>query len=200
MKIIITEDQFKRLQENDNDMRRKKSLIISMYDDGMGLIDIKKYTGLSIEEVVFLLKDYIKVDINDAKMLSFYLWKYVLVGDFFDGYKVFDDGSKIQLHIESISGSISFTYRINHNYLKDVKGFATLAWNNEMQFPIEVTELIHKDDDNDVVEDLLVDDEIFNDPEFRKIKTLSDYIDFLNKKYMIYIKDNVDKYIRLYFD
>ena len=200
MKIIITESQYRILQENDNDMRRKKSLIISMYDDGMTLMDIQKYTGISIEEVVFLLKDYIKVDINDAKMLSHYLWKYVLAGDFFDKRKVFDDGSKIQLRIESISGSISFTYRINHDYLKDVKGFATLAWNDEMQFPIEVTELIHKDDEYESDEKLLVGDEIFNDPEFRKIKTLSDYIDFLNKKYMIYIKDNVDKYVILYFD
>ena len=67
MKIIITEDQFKRLQENDNDMRRKKLLIISMYDDGMGLMDIQNYTGLPREVVVFLLKDYIKVDINTNK-------------------------------------------------------------------------------------------------------------------------------------
>jgi hypothetical protein len=196
MKIIITEEQFNQLQENDNDMQRKKSLIISMYDDGMDLMDIQNYTGLPKESVVFLLKDHIKVDINDAKMLSKYFWWYVLVGDIFDKKKVFDDGSKILLHIESISGSISFTYRVNHDYLKDVRGFATIAWNNQREFPIEVTELIHKDDEYESDEKLLVGDEIFNDPEFRKIKTLSDYIDFLNKKYMLYIKDNVDNYIK----
>ena len=196
MKIIITEDQFKQLQENDNDMQRKKSLIISMYDDGLDLMDIQNYTGLSKEMVVFLLKDHIKLDINDAKMLSDYFWWYVLVGDIFDKQKVFDDGSKIQLFIESITRSISFTYRVNHEYLKDVKGFATIAWNDQKEFPIEVTELTHKDDDYESDQKLLIGDEIFNDPEFRKIKTLSDYIDFLNKKYMIYIKDNVDNYIK----
>ena len=195
MKIIITEDQFKQLQENDNDMQRKKSLIISMYDDGMDLMDIQNCTGLSKEMVVFLLKDHIKLDINDTKMLSDYFWWYVLVGDIFDKQKVFDDGSKIQLFIESMSRSISFTYRVNHKYLKDVKGFATIAWNDQKEFPIEVTELTHKDDDYESDQKLLIGDEIFNEPEFKEIKTLSDYIDFLNKKYMIYIKDNVDNYM-----
>lgn len=167
-----------------------------MYDDGMDLMDIQNYTGLSKEMVVFLLKDHIKLDINDTKMLSDYFWWYVLVGDIFDKQKVFDDGSKIQLFIESMSRSISFTYRVNHKYLKDVKGFATIAWNDQKEFPIEVTELTHKDDDYESDQKLLIGDEIFNEPEFKEIKTLSDYIDFLNKKYMIYIKDNVDNYIK----
>lgn len=196
MKIIITEEQHKQLQENDNNLQRKKSLIISMHDDGMTLMEIQSYTGLSKELLVFLLMDHIKVDINDAKMLTYYLWKYVLAGDFFDKQKLFDDGSKIQLRIESISGSIAFTYRVNHDFLKDVIGFATLAWNDEMQFPIEITEVMHKDDEYESDDKLLVGDEIFNDPEFIKITTLSDYIDFLNKKYMIYIKNNVDNYIK----
>ena len=42
--------------------------------------------------------------------------------------------------------------------------------------------------------------EIFNEPEFRRIKTLSDYINFLNKRYFIYIKDEVDEYLKTHFD
>jgi hypothetical protein len=42
--------------------------------------------------------------------------------------------------------------------------------------------------------------EIFNEPEFRRIKTLSDYIDFLNKRYFLYIKDEVDEYLKTHFD
>ena len=42
MKIIVTEDQFKLLQENDNNFIKTKSVIDSMCDQGMEISDIKK--------------------------------------------------------------------------------------------------------------------------------------------------------------
>ena len=78
MKIVITEKQLKKLQESNNDLKKTKELVLSMYDEGIDIIDIGKYTSLSREILIFLLKDHIKVDINDTQMLHDYFWEYVL--------------------------------------------------------------------------------------------------------------------------
>jgi hypothetical protein len=201
VKIIITESQYRILQENDNDMRRKKSLIISMYDDGMTLIDIQKYTGLSIEEVVFLLKDRVKVDINDTQMLHDYLWDYVLPSDIFNRKKVFDDGTKLEVFADYMSLSLQFTYIANHEHIRKVIGYATFVWDANKVFPIDIQEVIFHDDEYENVDKHLgLFEEAFKGPDFLKIKTLSDYIEFLNKSYFTDIKYEVDKYLIMDFD
>ena len=41
MKIVITEDQFKTLQESDRDFKKTKSLVVSMYNNTKDIEEIK---------------------------------------------------------------------------------------------------------------------------------------------------------------
>ena len=75
MKIIITEEQFKLLQETDNDFNKTKTLVTGMWADGMEIKDIVMFTSLSYEQVLFLLKDSdMEIDCEGAeeiiKMIS----------------------------------------------------------------------------------------------------------------------------------
>lgn len=201
MKIVITEEQLKKLQESDNDLKKTKKLVLSMYDEGMDTKDIGKYTNLPLEMIVFLLKDHVKVDINDTQMLHDYFWDYVLLTDMFDRKKVFDDGTQIKLFADFMSASIQFTYIPNHEYIREAIGYATFVWDATRIFPIDLQEVAYHDDEYEMVERHLGNfTEIFNEPEFRRIKTLSDYINFLNKRYFLYIKDEVDEYLKTHFD
>jgi hypothetical protein len=201
VKIVITEKQLKKLQESDNDLQKTKELVFSMYDDGMDINDIQKYTNLPKQALIFLLKDHVKVDINDTQMLHDYFWGYVLLTDMFDRKKVFDDGTQIKLFADFMSASIQFTYIANHEYIREAIGYATFVWDATRIFPIDLQEVVYNHDEYEMVERHLGNfTEIFNEPEFRRIKTLSDYINFLNKRYFIYIKDEVDEYLKTHFD
>ena len=201
MKIVITEEQFKKLQESDDDLQRTKELVFSMYDDGMDINDIQKYTNLSRQPLIFLLKDRVKVNVKDIHNLHDYLWDYVLPSDMFDRKRFFEDGTKLQIFPDYMSASLQYTYTPNHEHIREVIGYATFVWDASKIFPIDVEEVIFHDDEYENVEkNLGFFREIFNEPEFRRIKTLSDYIEFFNKRYSDIIKYEVDKYIEKHFD
>ena len=201
MKIIITEDQFNKLQESDNDLQKTKELVFYMYDDGMDINDIQKYTNLLLQALIFLLKDHVKVDINDTQMLHDYLWDYVLPSDIFNRKKVFDDGTKLEVFADYMSLSLQFKYIANHEHIREVIGYATFVWDANKVFPIDIQEVIFHDDEYENVDKHLgLFKETFKGPDFLKIKTLSDYIEFLNKTYLTDIKYEVDKYLIMDFD
>ncbi len=55
MKIIITEEQFNFLFESN--FEKNSRLVYKMWNDGMEFNEISDYTGLSLEQIIFLLKD-----------------------------------------------------------------------------------------------------------------------------------------------
>jgi hypothetical protein len=100
-----------------------------------------------------------------------------------------------------MSLSLQFTYIANHEYIREVIGYATFVWDATRIFPIDLQEVVYNHDEYEMVERHLGNfTEIFNEPEFRRIKTLSDYIEFFNKRYSDIIKYEVDKYIEKHFD
>jgi hypothetical protein len=201
VKIVITEKQLKKLQESDDDLQKTKELVFSMYDDGMDINDIEKYTNLSLQALIFLLKDRVKVNVKDIHNLHDYLWDYVLPSDISDRKRFFEDGTKLQIFPDYISASLQFTYIPNHEYIKEVIGYATFAWDASKIFPIDVEEVIFDNDEYIRPESSLgLFKNVFNEPYFLEIKTLSDYIEFFNKRYFDIIKYEVDKYIEKYFD
>ena len=201
MKIVITEEQLKKLQESDDDLQRTKELVFSMYDDGMDINDIQKYTNLSLQALIFLLKDRVKVNINDIHILHDYLWDYVLPSDIFDRKRFFEDGTKLQIFPDYMSASLQYTYTPNHEHIREVIGYATFAWDASKIFPIDIQEVVFHDDEYENVEkNLGLFKNVFKEPDFLKIKTLSDYIEFFNKRCSDIIKYEVDKYIKTHFD
>lgn len=200
MKIVITEEQLKKLQESDDDLQRTKELVFSMYDDGMDINDIEKYTNLSLRPLIFLLKDHVKVDVNNTQMLHDYLWDYVLPSDMFDRKRFFEDGTKLQIFPDYMALSLQFTYVPNHEYIREAMGYATFTWDATRIFPIDIQEVVFHDDEYENVEkNLGLFKNVFKEPDFLKIKTLSDYIEFFNKRYFDIIKYEVDKYIGDWF-
>jgi len=120
---------------------------------------------------------------------------------FFDRKRFFEDGTKLQIFPDYMSASLQYTYTPNHEHIREVIGYATFVWDASKIFPIDVEEVIFHDDEYENVEkNLGFFREIFNEPEFRRIKTLSDYIEFFNKRYSDIIKYEVDKYIEKHFD
>ena len=201
MKIVITEEQLKKLQESDDDLQKTKELVFSMYDDGMDINDIQKYTNLSLQALIFLLKDRVKVNINDIHILHDYLWDYVLPSDIFDRKRFFEDGTKLQIFPDYMSASLQYTYTPNHEHIREVIGYATFAWDASKIFPIDIQEVVFHDDEYENVEkNLGLFKNVFKEPDFLKIKTLSDYIEFFNKRCSDIIKYEVDKYIKTHFD
>jgi hypothetical protein len=57
MKIIITEEQFNKLQDSDKEFNKTKKLVNSMFDQGYDVDDILKITGLDKDAVIVLLYD-----------------------------------------------------------------------------------------------------------------------------------------------
>ena len=55
MKIIITESQYNTLFESN--FEKNSRLIYKMWNDGMDFYEISDYTGLDLEQIIFLLKD-----------------------------------------------------------------------------------------------------------------------------------------------
>jgi hypothetical protein len=201
VKIVITEEQLKKLQESDDDLQKTKELVFSMYDDGMDINDIQKYTNLSLQALIFLLKDRVKVNINDIHILHDYLWDYVLPSDIFDRKRFFEDGTKLQIFPDYMSASLQYTYTPNHEHIREVIGYATFAWDASKIFPIDIQEVVFHDDEYENVEkNLGLFKNVFKEPDFLKIKTLSDYIEFFNKRCSDIIKYEVDKYIKTHFD
>lgn len=83
MKIIITEEQFKLLQETNNDFNKTKTLLSSMIDQGMDFEDIERLTGLSSDIIILCLKDKKIIDFEKTNkfcdeihtLLYKYLWR-----------------------------------------------------------------------------------------------------------------------------
>lgn len=112
MKIIITEEQFKTLQESDNDFKKTKSLLLSMIEKDYSVDDIKKLTGLGYDIIILCLKDekIIKEKGNCKEIHDFlynYLWTHT---DLINKKYFYDDGSKIYLDFDTMSGSVDFDY------------------------------------------------------------------------------------------
>ncbi len=74
MKIIISESQYSKLFESNYE--KHSNLIYKMWDDGMDFYEISDLTGLSIEQIIFLLKDK-EIHIDCGLAGAFILYKVI---------------------------------------------------------------------------------------------------------------------------
>lgn len=196
MKIIITESQL-------------KNIIKKMYDDGFNIHEIQNYTGKELNEITNTLKNHIKVDPKNIGQLYDLLWDIILPSGLMEKQKTFDDQTKIELDVDYLSGAIVFDYfskkeknivLFNHNIrTKRIYGWATILWDGEKHLPIDIDEIVNADlATGHIVHGNFTknSNKIFDEKDFIKIKTLGDYIDFLNKHYINYIKIAIDNFIK----
>ena len=198
MKIIITEDQFNKLQESDKEFKKTKKLVNSMFDQGYDIDDILKLTGLDKDAVIVLLYDreVIQDEIDECPDKYQYLYYKLFRGgsDLINKDRYFEDGSSIEITFEYFSGTIDFEYK-SEGY--KLIGYATLMWDAEPKLPVDITTFYDIDDteyDVDGSEYSSVD--LRTDEKFNNIKTFRQLVDYFNNDYYIMLKEELDPLLK----
>jgi hypothetical protein len=198
MKIIITEDQFNKLQESDKEFNKTKKLVNSMFDQGYDVDDILKITGLDKDAVIVLLYDreVIQDEIEDCQNKHDYLYYTLFRGDsgLINKDRYFEDGSSIEITFDRFSGTIDVHYKSEGYHLM---GYATLMWDAEPKLPIDLTYFVDLDEtdyDIDGYYSSMVD--LKTDSKFNNIKTLRQLVDYFNNDYYIMLKEELDPLLK----
>jgi hypothetical protein len=195
----LTKENFSLLQENDKDFNKTKSLITSMFEQDYTIDDIKKITGLSYDIIILCLKN--KKVIKDPgncieihEMLYNYLW----YTDFIEKNHIYDDGSEIDLDLDSMSRSLSYDFYSNEG--NRLYGYATLLWDGDCDWPLDGEEFTWGEKSPFIYNEYYgnVDFYIETYDEFNKIETLQDIINFFNKYYFKFIKKPIEHLIERY--
>jgi len=195
MKIIVTEDQFKLLQENDNNFIKTKSVIASMYDQGMEISDIKKYTGLDYDVIILCLKDKKIISGGDCEEIYEILYHYLFRSEFIIKDHKYSDGSTITI---SVDGDSTMDFKYTATDGDQVYGYGTFLWAGDCNWPLDVDYFksgYDRIDDPKFYGD--VDWSLYND-EFIKIETMDDIINFFNNHYFELIKSPIDMLVEQY--
>lgn len=198
MKIIITEDQFNKLQESDKEFNKTKKLVNSMFDQGYDVDDILKITGLDKDAVIVLLYDreVIQDEIDECPDKYQYLYYTLFRGGsgLINRDRYFEDGSSVEITFERFSGTIDFEYK-SEGY--KLIGYATLMWDAEPKLPVDITafyDIDRTDYDVDGSEHSSVD--LRTDEKFNNIRTLRQLVDYFNNDYYIMLKEELDPLLK----
>jgi hypothetical protein len=173
MKIIITEEQFKLLQETDNDFNKTKTLVTGMWADGMEIKDIVMFTSLSYEQVLFLLKDSdMEIDCGSAEEIIRLIFLHTNLIE----KKIHKDDFDLNFSYDSLAGSVQFQY-INNGF--SLEGFSTPYWNGECYTPVDGSYAYYEDGKGYDEYDGL--DLKFNNPKY--FHSIGELIDWFNSEY-----------------
>ncbi len=175
MKIIITESQYNFLLENS--FEKNSKLLYKMWDDGMEFNEISDYTGLSLEQIIFYLKDKkMPIDCSFAYQLVGILFRLKMVNE---KYTFDNDKKEIFFKWDRMAGAVDFEYN-DKTFL--LNGFATPYWNGECRTPV----------DGSYFEDKTYEDRYYDaydnlglttDYTPESFDSISELIDFLNNDY-----------------
>ena len=185
MKIIITEDQFKTLQESDRDFKKTKSLVVSMYNNTKDIEEIKRYTSLEEDVILLCLMDEkVFEKVGKCGVIGDFFYEYVFPTDFIEKSYSYDDGSEIKIYYDRMDGTINFSYFSKNG--DKLYGYATFLWDGMCKLPIDVSSFISEG--NEIYENKGIYDAWSPDKEFRSIETIRQLIDYFNKYYFKLLK------------
>lgn len=193
MKIIITEEQFNKLQESNIDFNKTKTLINTMYDAGQSIDDILNYTGLDKGVVIISLYDREMINDKKTEYEDKYSFLYGLIWNsgLIDKEHNYEDGSRVSITKDSWSGALDFNYRSKEGYV--LSGMATLMWDSENGLPIDISYLYDLDGtEYDVDGNVSSVRDLKNDNKLNNIKTLRQLIDYFNNDYYVMLKEELN--------
>jgi hypothetical protein len=195
MKIIITEEQFNKLQDSDKDFNKTKKLVNSMFDQGYSIDDILKLTGLDKDAVIVLLYDreVINDEIEDCQNKHDYLYELLWDSDLIEKEYFYEDGAVVTISKNHWIGGIDFGY-VSEGY--KLIGYATLMWNAEPFLPVDISTFYDIDETEYDVdgENSMVN--LKTDSKFNNIKTLRQLVDYFNNDYYIMLKEKLDALLK----
>jgi hypothetical protein len=191
MKIIITEEQFNTLLESN--FEKKSNLIYKMWNDGMEFNEISDYTGLSLEQIIFPLKDKeIHIDCGLAYKLVGLLFRTDLVNK---KHSFEDMGADIEFSWDGFGGYIVFTYN-DTDYM--LNGYATPYWDGNCRTPVEGEYFEGKH--YPVSYDDYVSQGLTTSYTPKSFESISELIDFLNNEYPKLLINPIKKLLKYYKD
>lgn len=184
MKFIISEEQSSLPEVN----RRLKKFIISKYNEGWNIPDMKKYFGLSNKILIDLLLDQPIKFAGMEKCELFYDLLYKFLLEELKHVHQYPDLTRISTYWDSLSGSMQFSYG---NKSDNVNGYATMFWDGGCYLPINTQDRYAEkmEDYVDFEHDITVN---LDDNDLKKIKTIGDLINFYNTEYFRIIKQEMD--------
>jgi len=191
MKIIITEKQFNFLFESN--FEKNSRLIYKMYNDGMDFKEISELTGLSLEQIIFLLKDKkMHINCDFAEKLVRILFNYTdLVNK---KHSFFNDGTvDLVLNWDTFIGCITFEY-YNPDYM--LSGFATPYWIGECRTPVEGG--YFEDRESGDYYDMYDNQGFQTSYTPKSFESISELIDFLNNEYPKLLIEPIEELIHYY--
>jgi len=196
MKIIITEDQFNKLQDSDKEFNKTKKLVNSMFDQGYDVDDILKITGLDKGAVIVLLYDreVINDEIEDCQNKHDYLYGLLWDSGLIEKVYSYEDETVVTINKDTWTGSLDFGY-VSEGY--KMNGMATLMWNAEPKLPVDITtfyDIDRTEYDVDASEYSSVD--LRTDDKFNNIKTFRQLVDYFNNDYYIMLKEELDPLLK----
>jgi hypothetical protein len=117
MKIILSESQYKNLFESKEE--KKSDLLYSMWVEGMSMDDIKDYTGMNIQQIIYYLKNK-EMDI-DCKFAEDLVITLMFNTDFINKNYNFNDGQMfLNLNWGGSGGSVAFEFN-DKDYFENKK-------------------------------------------------------------------------------
>jgi hypothetical protein len=189
MKIIITESQYNILFESN--FEKNSNLVYKMWNNGMDFYEISDYTGLDLEQIIFLLKDKeIYIDCGLAYKLVGLLFRTDLVNK---KHSFEETGADIEFSWDGFGGYSVFTYN-NTDYI--LIGFATPYWDGNCRTPVDGSYFEDKDygdsyDDYD-------SQGLTTSYTPKSFESISELIDFLNNEYPKLLIDPIKELIHYY--
>jgi hypothetical protein len=191
MKIIITEEQFNFIFESN--FEKNSNLVYKMWNDGMDFYEISDYTGLDLEQIIFLLKDKeIHIDCGLAYKLVGLLFRTDLVNK---KHSFEDIRAEIELNWDGFGGSIDFKFN-DKNYR--LMGMATPYWDGNCSTPVDGSYFEVKSSGD--YYDKYVNSRIRTDYTPSKFNSIQELIDFLNNEYPKLLIDPIKKLLKYYKD
>jgi hypothetical protein len=175
MKIILSESQYKNLFESKEE--KKSDLLYSMWVEGMSMDDIKDYTGMNIQQIIYYLKNK-EMDI-DCKFAEDLVITLMFNTDFINKNYNFNDGQMfLNLNWGGSGGSVAFEFNDKEYKLT---GWATPYWGGDCDTPVESNYFENKKTDEYADEYGSTGNRIENTPS--SFNSIQELIDFLNNDY-----------------
>ena len=190
MKIIITESQYNFLLENS--FEKNSKLLYKMWDDGMEFNEISDYTGLSLEQIIFYLKDKkMPIDCSFAYQLVGILFRLKMVNE---KYTFDNDKKEIFFKWDRMAGAVDFEY---HDPRYKLIGFATPYWNGECRTPVDGSYFEDKREE-DLYYDAYDNQGLTTRYTPESFKSISELIDFLNYDYPKLLIEPIEELLKHY--
>jgi len=191
MKIIITEEQFNFLFESN--FEKNSRLVYNMWNDGMDFYGISDYTGLDLEQIIFLLKDKeIHIDCGLAYELVGLLFRTDLVNKKHSFDDMFAD---LEFSWDGFDGCVIFEYDDTDYKLV---GFATPYWDGNCRTPVDGS--YFEDKHYPVSYDNYDNQGLTTSYTPKSFESISELIDFLNNEYPKLLIDPIKKLIHYYYN